>query len=226
METFKGQLRGQAIFNYVSAGRARFTIQNPETGTRFTYRVYKKIHDLYFVSVLAGSDNESDYMYIGFIRDGRFFHGGTKSRVSTSAPSVAAFGWFWRHIADPSPALVFHDGKCGCCGRSLTVPESVESGLGPECAKRTGTKRPGVRKAKDKDSIEAREEASGLEDLRRSFRGGFTGEPMPVESEEREMQRMEAEADREQTEREEEARERWKMSLEDHDYPIPLGGAR
>jgi hypothetical protein len=29
---------------------------------------------------------------------------------------------------------VHHEGKCGRCGRKLTVPESVKSGFGPECA--------------------------------------------------------------------------------------------
>jgi hypothetical protein len=29
---------------------------------------------------------------------------------------------------------VWHEGRCGRCGRKLTVPESIESGFGPECA--------------------------------------------------------------------------------------------
>jgi hypothetical protein len=28
---------------------------------------------------------------------------------------------------------VWHEGRCGACGRRLTVPESIERGLGPEC---------------------------------------------------------------------------------------------
>jgi len=27
-----------------------------------------------------------------------------------------------------------HEGKCGRCGRKLTVPLSIETGIGPECA--------------------------------------------------------------------------------------------
>jgi hypothetical protein len=30
---------------------------------------------------------------------------------------------------------VWHEGKCGKCGRTLTVPSSIESGIGPECMK-------------------------------------------------------------------------------------------
>jgi hypothetical protein len=30
---------------------------------------------------------------------------------------------------------VWHEGTCGKCGRALTVPSSIENGLGPECIK-------------------------------------------------------------------------------------------
>ena len=30
---------------------------------------------------------------------------------------------------------VFHSGKCGKCGKKLTTPESIKSGLGPYCSK-------------------------------------------------------------------------------------------
>jgi hypothetical protein len=31
---------------------------------------------------------------------------------------------------------LWHEGRCGKCGRALTVPESIESGLGPVCESR------------------------------------------------------------------------------------------
>jgi hypothetical protein len=33
---------------------------------------------------------------------------------------------------------VYHEGRCGRCNRKLTVPESIETGLGPECASKLG----------------------------------------------------------------------------------------
>jgi hypothetical protein len=30
---------------------------------------------------------------------------------------------------------VWHEGKCGKCGRALTVPSSILTGIGPECSK-------------------------------------------------------------------------------------------
>lgn len=139
-EHLKGQLTGDAIRRYVLAGNARFTVRNTATGGRFTYRV--RANDsgaVHFVSVLRGEDNESDYSYIGFLRGGKFFHGGKKSHATAEAPCVIAFGWFWRK-ADQLPPSVecWHEGRCGRCGRTLTVPESIRDGIGPDCANRVG----------------------------------------------------------------------------------------
>jgi hypothetical protein len=34
----------------------------------------------------------------------------------------------------PGSVDVLHSGRCGRCGRTLTTPDSIERGLGPECA--------------------------------------------------------------------------------------------
>jgi uncharacterized protein DUF6011 len=130
------QLRGADIPTFVLAGNAIFTLSNPETGGRFTYRVRASEDGrVHFVSVLTGTDNENSYRYLGVIRRGAFEHG-RKSTIGASAPSARAFAWFWAHRADPSPAVVLHSGRCGRCNRTLTVPQSLETGLGPECAGR------------------------------------------------------------------------------------------
>jgi hypothetical protein len=135
-----------AVAAFVTAGAAIFTLRNPETGRRFTFRVRKteKPGALLFVSVLTGADNTGDYEYLGCIfEDG--FRVTKKSRIRPEAPSARAFEWFWRRlsVARENPAAraslgqveVWHCGRCGKCGRVLTVPESIESGLGPVCAR-------------------------------------------------------------------------------------------
>jgi uncharacterized metal-binding protein YceD (DUF177 family) len=66
-----------------------------------------------------------------------YFHGGHKARIAATAPSARAFDWFWRNLSRgvslEGHVDVDHMGKCGRCGRPLTVPESVRSGFGPEC---------------------------------------------------------------------------------------------
>lgn len=129
--------------SFALAGNARFTLDNPLSGNRFTYRVRVKETDdgrtLHFVSVLTGSDNESDYTFLGTIFDGATFRHGRKSRISETAPSAKAFAWAWRRIyagASIGPAVFMHEGRCGRCGRALTVPESIKTGLGPVCAEK------------------------------------------------------------------------------------------
>lgn len=132
---------------FMMAGNAYFTIQNARTGNRFTYRVTAPMKNnrrdfdatVRFVSVLTGSDNNSDYSYVGCIfTDGNAptFRTTKKSRISPDAPSVKAFDWTFRRLVEsalPECIEVHHEGRCGRCGRRLTVPESIESGYGPEC---------------------------------------------------------------------------------------------
>lgn len=128
------------IKNFMFAGKARFTLENTSKGTHLTYRVSacKDKPGLFFVSVLTGSDNTNSYTYLGTIRDGVYEHG-RKSTISASAPSAKAFTLFYTLVSKQypfPPSLAYHhEGRCGRCGRVLTVPESLRSGIGPECAR-------------------------------------------------------------------------------------------
>lgn len=135
------------VLAFIQAGKAVFTLKSMKTSNRFTYRV-KESNDgkVFFVSLMTGTDNEAHYSYIGVIREDSEFRHTTKSKVSEDADSFRAFSWFWRQVSSGSgsplnPAVEFwHEGKCGRCGRLLTVPESIDRGIGPECAKLTPTK--------------------------------------------------------------------------------------
>lgn len=134
------------IARFVLAGNATFTLVSKATGQRFTYKVRAPKEQrgsvTHFVSLLNGADNEGDYVYLGLLRQTgsdptfpRFEHG-AKSRVSADAPSARAVAWFWRQVERgevPESVEVWHEGRCARCGRKLTVPESIESGFGPEC---------------------------------------------------------------------------------------------
>jgi hypothetical protein len=134
-----------AVRAFVLGGNALFTIESAATGTRFTYKVRASEDEgpragrgVYFVSLLTGPDNTSDYAYLGIIPkdDPMTFRLTAKSRAGEDAASVKAFTWFWRQVSAgrlPATVKVFHNGHCGRCGRMLTVPSSIESGFGPEC---------------------------------------------------------------------------------------------
>jgi hypothetical protein len=140
----------QDVQAFVLAGNALFTIESVATSTRFTYKVSASKDEgtragrgVFFVSLLTGPENNSDYAYLGIIPkdDPMSFRLTAKSRAGAAAPSVKAFEWFWRQVSAgrlPASVKVLHHGHCGRCGRTLTVPESIERGIGPECAGKLG----------------------------------------------------------------------------------------
>ena len=148
-------LSADNIGAYALAGNATFTIVSRKSGVRFTYKITRAgmgkpavagtpEDPRYFVKVLTGADNESDYQYLGCIfsdKPGQPYYRGTKSTIGLGAPSNLAFDWFWSHRNDATlgdKIEVHHEGRCGRCGRKLTVPESITSGYGPECIGKLG----------------------------------------------------------------------------------------
>ena len=131
---------------FLLAGRAKFTLKNEKTLNRYTFSV-KLSHDvpgLYFVSLLIGNNNEFDYTYIGVLRkngDKLNFYLTKKSKLTNDSVPVKVFNWLLKHIDNfPEEIKFYHEGCCARCGRTLTVPESIISGFGPECIKMIGDK--------------------------------------------------------------------------------------
>jgi hypothetical protein len=136
---------GKAL-RFMLAGDATFTIRSMRTGTRYTFRVRQGDSKgstkpaPWFVKMLVGSDNQSDYQYMGMITGAEKRFMLTKaSRWTKDALPVVAFEYVWGALVAGrmrSDVEVWHEGRCGRCGRKLTVPESIETGLGPECARK------------------------------------------------------------------------------------------
>lgn len=143
MDTHRAMLlSAETARTFILGGNARVTLVSGRTGTRFTYRIRaSKDGRVHFVALLDGPDNGADYSFLGTIfPDGAFRHG-RKSRISRDAPSAKAFDWVWRRLAadvTPDEVELWHEGRCGRCGRALTVPESLASGFGPECIQKVG----------------------------------------------------------------------------------------
>lgn len=133
-------LNGADAKAFILAGKARVTLVSEVTGVRFTYRVSQaRRPSPHFVSVLTGSDNESSYTYMATIFDEESLRWTQKSKIRSSAPSALAFHYAWSHLVNgilPPRCEVWHEGRCGCCGRALTKPESIASGFGPVCGAR------------------------------------------------------------------------------------------
>jgi Family of unknown function (DUF6011) len=122
---------------FVRSGRAVFTVRSRKTGDHRTYRVFRKDADgPFFAGLLAGPDNTSDYVYLGVLADDGAVRLTVKSKMKCDSVPVRALAYVARHLAAgtlPPDADVMHEGRCGVCGRPLTVPESLERGIGPDC---------------------------------------------------------------------------------------------
>lgn len=145
---------GRVSKEFVLAGNAIFTIEVgqltktlKEHAPHYTYRVQKveaseRFPESYFVQSLTGPQNTSDYVYLGKLNP-------TTGLVQLTAKSsfpetsfrvrllrrVLACVWAGDHDAYEKHGFkTHHEGRCGRCGRTLTTPESIESGIGPICA--------------------------------------------------------------------------------------------
>jgi hypothetical protein len=134
---------------FILAGNAYFTVRSQKTGTRYTFRVSRGTcsrcgkkdckcwaNPIYFVSLLTGPENSTNYSYLGMIKE-KVFSLTRASKMTDESMPVRAFRYLYQHLANrqfPADLSLWHEGKCGRCDRKLTVPESVERGIGPECA--------------------------------------------------------------------------------------------
>jgi hypothetical protein len=131
----RGILKNEDVLQYIKAGNATITILNTKSGNRFTFNI-KKVEnkEIFYVKVLTSPDI---YSFIGTFFNDNSFKYSLKSHISKDAQSVLTFEWLVRNINNlPSIIEIYHEGKCGKCGRKLTVPESITSGYGPDCIRR------------------------------------------------------------------------------------------
>lgn len=134
------KLQSNEIKEFVLAGNALITLESGVTGAHFTYKIKKSDNDenLFFIKNLRGSDNENDYVYIGcFFADTKKFVVEKSYRdkdVNSWPKSIRAIRYLFNNLDNvPDVLHVYHNGKCCRCGRTLTTPESIEKGIGPEC---------------------------------------------------------------------------------------------
>lgn len=110
------------------------TVKNPKTGNHRTFQIKTakggNLAGKRIVSLLIGPDNTQDYKALGFVSDrgvvtwGRYV--GTDYQRTIEVLN---------HL-DRLNLEVYFETCCRRCNRPLTTPESVTSGIGPECAKK------------------------------------------------------------------------------------------
>jgi len=128
---------------FFSGGKAIFTVSN-DKGDHYTYRIGRNDEKQpFFVELLTGNNNESDYTYMGLYNPLDNTIRLTKaSKYTPDSKPVKVIQWALSLIAKskslPTGYAIQHQGKCCCCGKPLTTPESVTAGIGPICAEKNG----------------------------------------------------------------------------------------
>ena len=144
------------ILDFMLSGKASMTLQSVPTGKHYSYKIVRakprpyespSVPLRWWVSLLTGPDNSTDFQGKigqlvqargGSIRYAR--HRGVK--LKAEAQPIAGFVWMLDQLVEDTNSsqlkldeqiLIYHSGRCGRCGRKLTDPESIRTGLGPVC---------------------------------------------------------------------------------------------
>lgn len=120
----------------LSTHNGKVTIVNPATGNWRTFRIRTQKPGQWaegkrVVGLLTGPQNTSDYQNFGFLEGGQI-------RVWKRYQGTD-FETYAKMLMHPSQfiekgAEYMVEGHCIRCNRLLTVPSSIESGIGPVCA--------------------------------------------------------------------------------------------
>lgn len=90
-----------------------------------------------FAKYLSGQSNETDFQYFATIfPGGRVSNGGGFERQRLALKVV--MGAAPSELGEMGLAYAMASSNCFNCGRKLTVPASIHSGLGPDCADKMG----------------------------------------------------------------------------------------
>jgi len=130
--------------NFIFAGRSVFTLENTETGNYLTFKVKqvkkdKKVIDgLFAIECKTLGDSDHGYKFLGFLNttENKF----RRRFWDHKFIGYTTFFWLLRNLEVlekfTDKLAIYHEGRCCKCGMPLTVPESIDSGIGPECNKR------------------------------------------------------------------------------------------
>lgn len=126
---------------FALAGNATFTVVSKASNNRYTFKVQKgKKEDApHFVKFMNGNDNESSFQFLGTIFDEMNYRHSKKAHASEDSTVAKTFKWIFNILNGKIDESKFnliefwHEGKCGKCGRKLTVPESLITGMGKQC---------------------------------------------------------------------------------------------
>lgn len=139
------------VEKFALAGNATMTVVSKLSGNRLTLKFRRPDAEPgkarpTWVNLTDPNNNESAGQFLGTVwgEHGNYsLRRSAKVKVGESAPSTQLLKWLLNVMNLSTSKAVeqaefWHEGRCGRCGRLLTVPSSIESGIGPECSKHMG----------------------------------------------------------------------------------------
>ena len=126
-----------AIFGAKQNTGGSFTVVSKKTNKDYTFKVANKSWKGVTYTHVSVETQYLEWSYLGTFFNGKIFH----KRQVISSPSADAISWLLSNIKDGNfdklnnSVEVMHLGNCIRCGRVLTDANSIERGLGSECAK-------------------------------------------------------------------------------------------
>lgn len=131
------------IKRYVFGGRGKFILKSNKTDKSYTYKISrpKDNDEFFYVSAIINNINQ----YLGIINIEKISYIKTKKvKIENDHESIKGIKWLINQFKNDNPfpdvMEFYHMGICCCCGRTLTVKDNIELGIGPICFKNYGKK--------------------------------------------------------------------------------------
>ena len=123
------------ILQFVLGGKSIFTVV--DGSNHYTYKIQRKKTDDNSKIFWCSAIRAGKVMYFGYIKISgnrlKYKHN-TKNGIGFSDSSTRIFQTL---ISTRGAGMtIYHMGRCGCCGKMLTDPDSISRGFGPDCWKK------------------------------------------------------------------------------------------
>ena len=123
-----------------------FTLHNTDRDTHLTFKSRRPkgwtVNSPVLIDLMVGTDNESDFGFIGSVSPRGFYKASSKSKVDADRKAVAdrTLVWLLTKLNNgqelPEALEMKGASKCCRCAKKLTNPDSVNDGMGPICRKK------------------------------------------------------------------------------------------
>lgn len=123
---------------FILAGKSTVTFKSLNTGDHLTFNIKRPKKAMYGITHFVQARTGNDYARIGLIRADRF-EVSRNAELPADSKEIKAFAWVFANLMQrrvPPLLEIWHEGRCGMCSRPLTDPDSIASGIGPECRKK------------------------------------------------------------------------------------------